>query len=109
MTFYTDTFPVKHIMLAVGKRARGGLMHRCSSGFLLTLVIPLVVALTGCLGKSSINPAGGGVKTVTLSPSSNFSIDVGGTQIFSASGTDANGRPVLGASIQFISESGNPT
>ena len=81
MTFYTDTFPPNHIMLALGKRARGGLMHRCSSGFLLTLVITLVVALTGCLGKSSINPAGGGVKTVTLSPSSNFSIDVGGTQI----------------------------
>jgi hypothetical protein len=83
-------------------------MHRCSSGFLLTLVITLVVALTGCLGKSSINPAGGGVKTVTLSPGSNFSIDVGGTQIFSASGTDANGRPVLGASVQFIVESDNP-
>src|SRR5216684_2273677 len=111
MTFYTDSFPPNNIimiMLAPGKRARGGFMHRCSSGFLLTLVITLVVALTGCLGKSSINPAGGGVKTVTLSPGSNFSIDVGGTQIFSASGTDANGRPVLGASVQFIVESGNP-
>ena len=111
MTFYTDSFPPNNIimiMLAPGKRARGGFMHRCSSGFLLTLVITLVVALTGCLGKSSINPAGGGVKTVTLSPGSNFSIDVGGTQIFSASGTDANGRPVLGASVQFIVESSNP-
>ena len=83
-------------------------MHRCGSGFLLTSVITFVVALTGCLGKSSINPGGGGVKTVTLNPGSNFSIDVGGTQIFSASGTDASGRPVLGASIQFIVESGSP-
>ena len=83
-------------------------MHRCGSGFLLSSVITFVVALTGCLGKSSINPGGGGVKTVTLNPGSNFSIDVGGTQIFSASGTDASGRPVLGASIQFIVESGSP-
>jgi len=72
------------------------------------LVIPFVVTLTGCLGKSSPNPNGGGVKTVTLSPTSNFSIDVGGTQIFSASATDANGRPVLGVSIQFVVVSGNP-
>ena len=83
-------------------------MHRCGSGFLLTLVITFVVALTGCLGKSSPNPNGGAVKTVTLSPSSNFSIDVGGTQIFSATATDANGSPVLGASIQFIVASGIP-
>ena len=83
-------------------------MHRCGSGLLLTLVITFVVALTGCLGKSSPNPNGGGVKTVTLSPGSNFSIDVGGTQFFSASATDANGRPVLGVSIQFIVVSGNP-
>jgi len=83
-------------------------MHRCGSGFFLILVITLVVALTGCLGKSTPNPNGGGVKTVTLSPGSNFSIDVGGTQIFSASATDANGRPVIGVSIQFVVVSGNP-
>ena len=83
-------------------------MHRCGSGFLLTLVITFVVALTGCLGKSSPNPNGGAVKTVTLNPSSSFSIDVGGTQFFSASATDVNGRPVLGVSIQFIVVSGNP-
>ncbi len=83
-------------------------MHRCGSGFLLTMVVTLVVALTGCLGKSSPNSSGGGVKTVTLNPGSNFSIDVGGTQGFSASGTDAKGRPILGASIQFIVESGSP-
>src|SRR3981189_2922224 len=109
MTLYTDSFPPNNIiMLAPGKRTRGGFMHRCGSGFLLTLVIAFVVALTGCLGKSRPNPNGGGVKTVTLSPGSNFSIDVGGTQFFSASATDANGRPVLGVSIQFIVVSGNP-
>ena len=114
MTLYTDSFPPNNtimlaiIMLAPGKRARGGFMHRCGSGFLLTLVITFVVALTGCLGKSSPNPNGGAVKTVTLNPGFNFSIDVGGTQFFSASATDANGRPVLGVSIQFIVVSGNP-
>src|ERR1700675_3941928 len=109
MTLYTDSFPPNNIiliMLAPGKRTRGGFMHRCGSGFLLTLIVTFVVALTGCLGKSSPNPNGGAVKTVTLSPSSNFSIDVGGTQIFSATATDANGSPVLGASIQFIVASG---
>jgi hypothetical protein len=109
MTLYTDSFPPNNfIMLAPGKRTRGGFMHRCSPGLVLTLVITFVVALTGCLGKSSPNSGGGGVKTVTLNPSSNFSIDVGGTQIFSASATDANGRPVVGVSIQFIVASGNP-
>jgi len=83
-------------------------MHRCGSGFLLTLAIAFVVALTGCLGKSSPNNGNGGVQSVTLSPSSNISIDVGGTQVFSATGKDASGRAVLGVSIQFIVESGNP-
>jgi hypothetical protein len=109
MTLYTDSFPPNNIiMLAPGKRTRGGFMHRCGSGFLLTLAVTFVIALTGCLGKSSPNPNGGAVKTVTLSPSSNFSIDVGGTQIFSANATDSNGQPVLGVSIQFIVASGNP-
>jgi len=31
-------------------------MHRCGSGFLLTLAIIFVVGFTGCLGKSSGNP-----------------------------------------------------
>src|ERR1700686_1567562 len=109
MTLYTDSFPPNNIItLAPGKRTRGGFMHRCGSGFLLTLIVTFVVALTGCLGKSSPNPNGGAVKTVTLSPNSNFSIDVGGTQIFSANATDANGQPVLGVSIQFMVASGNP-
>src|SRR6202051_627997 len=109
MTLYTDSFPPNNIItLAPGKRTRGGFMHRCGSGFLLILVITFVIALTGCLGKSSPNPNGGAVTTVTLSPSSNFSIDVGGTQIFSANATDANGTPVLGVSIQFIVASGSP-
>jgi len=109
MTLYTDSFPPNNIItLAPGKRTRGGFMHRCGSGFLLTLVIAFVVAFTGCLGKSSPNPGGGGVKSVTLNPSSNFSIDVGGTQFFSASATDANGHPVIGVSINFIVVSGIP-
>jgi hypothetical protein len=72
------------------------------------LAITFVVALTGCLGKSSNNSGNGGVQSVTLSPGSNFSIDVGGTQVFSATGKDALGRAVLGASIQFIVASGKP-
>src|ERR1700732_4009467 len=109
MTFYTDSFPPNNIiMLAPGKRTRGGFMHRCSSGFLLTVVITFVIALTGCLGKSSGNSGNGGVQSVTLNPSSNFSIDVGGTQGFSATAKNAAGGTILGVSIQFVVASGNP-
>jgi hypothetical protein len=109
MTLYTDSFPPNNIiMLAPGKRTRGGFMYRCGSAFLLTLAITFVVALTGCLGKSSSNSGNGGVQSVTLSPSSDFSIDVGGTQVFSATAKNAAGGTVLGATIQFIVTSGNP-
>jgi hypothetical protein len=77
-------------------------MHRCGSGFLLTLAIAFVVALTGCLGKSSSNSGNGGVQSVTLSPAANISIDVGGTQVFSATGKNANGGAVLGVDIQYV-------
>ncbi|MGA2357459.1 MAG: hypothetical protein ABSF66_00540 [Terriglobales bacterium] len=77
-------------------------MHRCGSGFLLALAITFAVALTGCLGKSSINSGNGGVTSVTLSPSSTISIEVGGTQVFSASGRDASGHSVLGINIQYV-------
>src|ERR1019366_686665 len=108
MTFYTNSFPPNNIMLAPGKRTRGGFMHRCGSGFLLTLAIAFVFALTGCLGKSSSNPGNGGVTSVALSPSNNFSMDVGGTQVFTASGKNAVGGTVLGVNIQFIVTSGSP-
>jgi hypothetical protein len=108
-TFYTDSFPPNHIiMLAPGKRTRGGFMHRCGSGVLLTWVISFVVALTGCLGKSTSNPGNGGVSSVTLSPGGIFSMDVGGTQVFSAAGKNAAGATVLGVNIQFVIVSGNP-
>ncbi|MGA9904037.1 MAG: hypothetical protein WBQ39_19010, partial [Terriglobales bacterium] len=93
------------IVLAPGKRTRGGFMHHCGSDFRPTLAIIVfgfVLALSGCLGKSTGNPGAGGVATVTLSPGESISIDVGATQIFSASGRDANGRPVLGLNIQYV-------
>ena len=77
-------------------------MHRCGSGFLLTLAIAFVVALTGCLGKSSTNFGNGGVQSVTLSPADTFSLEVGGTQVFSASGKDASGHAVFGINIQYV-------
>src|ERR1019366_7130949 len=89
-------------MLAPGKRTRGGFMHRCGSGFLLTLAIAFVVALTGCLGKSSTNLGNAGVQSVTLSPANPFSLEVGGTQVFSASGKDAAGKPVFALNIQYV-------
>jgi hypothetical protein len=83
-------------------------MHRCGSGFLLTLAITFVAAFTGCLGKSSSNAGNGGVQTVSLSPGGMISIDVGGTQVFSATGKNASGGTVLGVNIQFVVASGSP-
>lgn len=77
-------------------------MHRCGSGLLLTSAIMFTLALSGCLGKSSSTAGEGGVVSVTLSPTSTFSIDVGATQAFSATGRDSTGRTVLGLSIQFV-------
>jgi len=85
-------------------------MYRCGSRvLLLTFIIALAIALTGCLGKSSANPGNSGVQSVTLSPSNNFSLEVGATQVFSATGKNANGTAVAGGSIQFLVASGSPT
>ncbi len=83
-------------------------MHRCGSGFLLTLAIAFVLALTGCLGKSSSNSGNGGVSSITLSPSGALSLDVGGTLIFGVTAKNADGGPVFGADIQFLVASGTP-
>ena len=83
-------------------------MHRCGSGFLLTLAISVVAAFTGCLGKSSSNSGNGGVSSITLSPGSTISLETGGTQGFSATAKDALGKTILGLNIQFIVASGNP-
>src|ERR1700691_3582497 len=82
-------------------------MHRCGPGFLLTLAIGFVVALTGCLGKSTSNLGSEGVSSVTLSPSPTASMDVGTTRAFTASGKNAAGGSVLGVNIQYVVQSGN--
>ncbi len=82
-------------------------MHRCCSVFLSIIIITFAIALSGCLGKSSSNTNNAGVKTVSLNPSSNFSMDVGGTQIFSTSATDAFGHMIPGAA-QYLVSSGTP-
>ena len=66
-------------------------MDRCRSGFLLTLAIILASTLSGCLGKSNGNLAATGVSSVTLNPSITFSMNIGATQVFSASAKNASG------------------
>jgi hypothetical protein len=82
-------------------------MHRCGPGFLLTLTIGFVVALTGCLGKSTSNLGSEGVSSVTLSPSPTASMEVGTSRVFSAAGKNAAGGSVLGVNIQYVVQSGN--
>ncbi len=85
-------------------------MYRCGPRFLLTLAITFVgvLALTGCLGKSSGNSGNSGVQIITLNPTGNVSLEVGSHQFFSASARDGLGHQILGLDIQFIVQSGNP-
>lgn len=83
-------------------------MQRCCSGFLFAVAILFVLAFTGCLGKSSSGSGNQGVTSVSLSPTSNLSIDAGSTQVFSATGRNANGGSVLGVNIQYVVQSANP-
>ncbi len=84
-------------------------MHRCSPRLLtLAITMTLVVALTGCLGKGNNNAGNGGVQSVTLSPGNMFSLDVGGSQTFSATARNAAGATILGLNIQFVVVSGSP-
>jgi len=77
-------------------------MRRCSTGILLFIAILLVLALTACLGKSSPGPGSQGVTSVTLSPSTNFSMDVGANQVFSATARNASGGVVAGSPQFFV-------
>jgi hypothetical protein len=77
-------------------------MHRCSSSFLFISTMPFVIALSGCLGTSSKPPANLAVSSVSLSPATSVSIDVGTTQVFTAAGKNASGGTVLGAFIQYV-------
>jgi hypothetical protein len=77
-------------------------MHRCGLGFLNVTAIIFILALTSCLGKNSSTAGEGGVVSVTLSPTATLSMDVGATQVFTATGKDSTGRTVPGVSIQFV-------
>lgn len=77
-------------------------MYRCRSFVFAFFAVGFTMALTGCLGKSSSNSGIGSVKSISLSPTGNVSLEVGGTQVFSAGALDGNGRPILGVSVQFI-------
>ena len=70
-------------------------MDRRSSGFFLTLLISLAFALSGCVGKSTSSSGTGGVQTVTLSPSTNVSLELGTTQSFTATARNSKGQIVF--------------
>jgi hypothetical protein len=82
-------------------------MHRCSTAILIILATASLGLLTSCLGSGTKNSTTEGVKTVTINPAGNQSIDVGDIQIFGASATNALGQAVPGASIQFVVTSGD--
>ena len=83
-------------------------MRRCGSGFACAVAIIFLLALTGCLGNSSAGSGNQGVSSVSLNPSATISINVGSTQVFSATGRNAAGGVVLGVNIRYVVTSGDP-
>ena len=77
-------------------------MRRCCSGLILVLAVSLVLALTGCLGSSTSTPSNGGVRSVSINPTGNISLEVGSSQVFTASALDANGHAIAGVNIQYL-------
>ena len=77
-------------------------MRRCFSGSILLSAVGLLLALAGCLGSSTSNPPNGGVKSVSINPSGSISLEVGTSQVFTASALNADGRSISGVEIQFI-------
>ncbi|MGB0041178.1 MAG: hypothetical protein WBQ00_19915, partial [Terriglobales bacterium] len=77
-------------------------MRSCSTGILLLTVISFALTLSSCLGKSTSGPGGEGVSSVSLNPSTNFSMDVGSTQVFSATAKNAGGQIIAGAAQFFV-------
>lgn len=78
-------------------------MDRRCPGFLLILAIIALVSLSGCVGKSTSSSQNSGVQTVTLSPSTTLSLELGKTQNFTSSALNASGGSVF-ATIHFISD-----
>jgi hypothetical protein len=77
-------------------------MDRWSSRVLLLLTVCLGSAFTGCVGKSGPTSNNGTVVSVTLSPSTTLSLDVGTAQGFSATAVNSLGQTVV-TGIQFFS------
>lgn len=77
-------------------------MDRCGSCFLVTIAISFVLALTGCVGKSSKNPGNLTIQSVTLSPAGPLSLDLAATQNLTAAARNGLGQTVL-TPIHFVS------
>ncbi|MGA9528624.1 MAG: hypothetical protein WBS24_10955 [Terriglobales bacterium] len=77
-------------------------MHRCRSFVLALFAIGAMIALSGCLGKSTSSTGIGNVKSISLNPAGNFSLEIGSSQVFSASALDGNNHAIPGVDIQFI-------
>ena len=69
--------------------------RRCPRFLLIILAIVPLVVLSGCVGKSTPNSQGGGVQTVTLSPSSTISLELGKTLTFTGAARNSSGGSVF--------------
>ena len=78
-------------------------MDRRCARFLSILPIVALAILSGCVGKSTPNPTGGGVQSVTLNPTSTLSLEFGRTQNFSATARNSAGGTVF-TTIHFVSD-----
>ena len=93
-------------MLRCSKDRRGkGLLSpgRRQTQCLLAFAVAALLALSGCIGKSTKNPDASNVQSVTLSPSSTQSLEFGKSLSFTGTARDSAGRVVL-TGVQYVSD-----
>jgi hypothetical protein len=78
-------------------------LNRSISGLLISFPLLFLVMLSGCVGKSTKNSENGSVQSVTLSPASTTSLELGKIQNFSATARDSAGRVVF-TTVHFVSD-----
>jgi hypothetical protein len=105
VSLYTEGFPEHTCSRKEVTEARGGFMGRCSSAVWVIILIASLSLLAACGSSSSSNtpkpppvPA-----SVTLSPGSHSSIDIGSLLNFSATARNSAGTSISGLTISFTS------
>jgi hypothetical protein len=103
--FYTSSFPFIYTLRSLSRRRpweRGGCMGRCCNAFLSVILLFLGLGLLAGCGSSSASGPVQPPASLSIFPSTNASMDIGSTLVFSAS-THGSGGNTVGSAITFQS------